>query len=466
MMSKTNRKQESSSFRDPSGFIFTEDGILYRQINKIGLDDYFTLMESGLYQDLIQADLIISHEEITKYQSDSPPDHLIIKPEKVDFISYPYEWSFSQIKHAALLTLEIQKRALQRGMSLKDCSAYNIQFHNGKPVLVDTLSFERYRAGEPWTAYRQFCQHFLCPLALSAYNDVRLNQLLRTNIDGIPLDLASGLLPRKTNLNFSLYIHIHLHARSQKKYSDQGIERNQKRREIQTHQLLGLVESLERSVKKLSWRASQTDWVDYVEFHNYSPVASQDKQDIVTEYLTKLNPQIVWGLGANTGVFSRIASDQGSNTIAFDVDPGAVELNYLQTVKDDDTNLLPLIMDLTNPSPGLGWAHQERQSLVERGPADVVLALALIHHLAIGNNVPLEYIAALLSSICRWLIIEFVPKDDPQVQRLLRVREDIFTDYNQNQFTEKFGNYFDIIAHQPIKETDRILYLMEKRRNS
>jgi hypothetical protein len=295
---------------------------------------------------------------------------------------------------------------------------------------------------------------------------VRLNQLLRTNIDGVPLDLASGLLPRKTNLNFSLYIHIHLHARSQKKYSDQGIERNQKRREIQTHQLLGLVESLERSVKKLSWRASQTDWVDYVEFHNYSPVASQDKQDIVTEYLTKLNPQIVWDLGANTGVFSRIASDQGSNTIAFDVDPGAVELNYLQTVKDDDTNLLPLIMDLTNPSPGLGWAHQERQSLVERGPADVVLALALIHHLAIGNNVPLEYIAALLSSICRWLIIEFVPKDDPQVQRLLRVREDIFTDYNQNQFTEKFGNYFDIIAHQPIKETDRILYLMEKRRNS
>ena len=463
MMSQTYKQIQTGSFRDPAGFLFTEDGILYRQINQVGFDDYFKLMESGLYQDLIQAKLLIPHEEITQYQTESLPPYLIIKPQKVQFISYPFEWSFSQLKHAALLTLEIQRRALQHEMSLKDCSAYNIQFHKGKPILVDTLSFEQYREGEPWAAYRQFCQHFLGPLALVAYSDVRLSQLLRTNIDGIPLDLTSELLPRKTRLNFSLYIHIHLHARSQKKYSDNEIDRDQSRRQIQKHQLLGLVGNLETSIKKLTWKASQTDWSDYVEFHNYSQAASNHKKELLSVYLTKINSQNVWDLGANTGEYSRLASAQGSNTIAFDVDPGAVELNYLQTVKEGDNNLLPLIMDLTNPSPGLGWANQERQSLSERGPADAILALALIHHLAISNNLPLEHIAQFLSQLCRWLIIEFVPKDDPQVKRLLRVRKDIFTDYNQSQFIEMFGKYFEIINHQQIKETDRILYLMVNR---
>lgn len=463
MMSQTYRQIQTGSFRDPAGFLFTEDGILYRQINQVGFDDYFKLMESGLYQDLIQAKLLIPHEEITQYQTESLPPYLIIKPQKVQFISYPFEWSFSQLKHAALLTLDIQRRALQHEMSLKDCSAYNIQFHKGKPILIDTLSFEQYREGEPWAAYRQFCQHFLGPLALVAYSDVRLSQLLRTNIDGIPLDLTSELLPRKTRLNFSLYIHIHLHARSQKKYSDNEIDRDQSRRQIQKHQLLGLVGNLETSIKKLTWKASQTDWSDYVEFHNYSQAASNHKKELVSVYLTKINSQNVWDLGANTGEYSRLASAQGSNTIAFDVDPGAVELNYLQTVKEGDTNLLPLIMDLTNPSPGLGWANQERQSLSERGPADAILALALIHHLAISNNLPLEHIAQFLSQLCRWLIIEFVPKDDPQVKRLLRVRKDIFKDYNQSQFIEMFGKYFEIINHQQIKETDRILYLMVNR---
>jgi hypothetical protein len=466
MMSQTSKQPHTGSFRDPAGFLFTENGILYRQINQIGFDDYFKLMESGLYQDLIKAELLIPHEEITQYQSESLPPHLIIKPQKVNFISYPYEWCFSQLKHAALLTLEIQRRALQQGMSLKDCRAYNIQFHKGKPILVDTLSFEQYREGEPWAAYRQFCQHFLGPLALIAYSDVRLNQLLRTNIDGIPLDLTSELLPWKTQLNFSLYIHIHLHAKSQRKYADQGIDQDQNRRQIQKHQLLGLVGSLETSIKKLSWKANQTDWSDYVEFHNYSQAASNHKKALVSDYLTQINPQNVWDLGANTGEYSRLASNRGPYTIAFDVDPGAVEINYLQTVKDGQNNLLPLILDLTNPSPGLGWAHQERQSLLERGPVDAILALALIHHLAISNNLPFEHIATYLSHHCRWLIIEFVPKEDPQVKRLLRVRKDIFTDYNQNQFTEQFKKNFDIISHQQINETDRMLYLMKKRSNT
>src|SRR6185436_4959816 len=194
---KTNNGQLSASFRDPSGFLFSRGGILYRQVNRAYQKEYARLMESGLYEKLVKAGLLIPHVEV-----DQPPavevDALkVIQPDRVPFISYPYEWSFGQLKSAALATLSIQKRALKMGMSLKDASAYNIQFVHGKATLIDTLSFEVYEEGEPWVAYRQFCQHFLAPLALMALKDVRLNQLLRVYIDGVPLDLVSELLPTR-----------------------------------------------------------------------------------------------------------------------------------------------------------------------------------------------------------------------------------------------------------------------------
>jgi len=459
MKNLTNKRGVASSFRDPTGFLYTDNGILYRQINPSGYKDYFFLQTSGLYQELTAAELLIPHEEISEYDQNSPPDQIVIKPEKVGFISFPYEWSFSQLKNAAQLTLLIQKIALQKGMSLKDCSAYNVQFFHGKPIFIDTLSFEHYREGEPWAAYRQFCQHFLAPLALMAYTDVRLSQLLRIYIDGIPLDLASKLLPKKTNLNFSLNMHIHLHAKSQGRYSEREIDRGLDRKQMQKHQLLGLVENLASGVNKLTWKPDQTVWADYEKFHNYSPAALQHKKDLVTDYLSKTQSSLVWDLGANIGKFSRLASQQKIDTIAFDIDPGAVELNYLRAVEEGDSHLLPLVADLTNPSPGLGWAHEERQSLLERGPADTVLALALIHHLAIGNNVPLNKLAEFFSRICKWLIIEFIPKDDPQVKRLLKVRQDIFSDYDQDHFLEEFSNYFEVLTQQKIKDTYRVMFL-------
>jgi hypothetical protein len=465
MKNLTNKKGVSGSFRDPTGFLFTDNGILYRQINPPGFDDYFLLLNSGLYQELTATELLIPHEEISEYDQNSLPDQIVIKPEKVGFISFPYEWSFSQLKNAAQITLQIQKIALQNGMSLKDCSAYNIQFFHGKPILIDTLSFERYQEGEPWAAYRQFCQHFLAPLALMAYTDVRLSQLLRIYIDGIPLDLASKLLPKKTSLNFSLNVHIHIHAKSQARYSEKEIDHEKDRRQMQVHQLLGLVDSLASGVEKLTWKPDQTDWAEYEKFHNYSPGALQHKSDLVAQFLSQTQSSLVWDLGANVGRFSRLASQQKIDTIAFDIDPGVVELNYLRVVEESDRHLLPLVADLSNPSPGLGWAHQERQSLMERGPADTVLALALIHHLAIGNNVPLKKLAEFFSRICQWLIIEFVPKDDPQVKRLLKVRKDIFSDYDQDRFLTEFNNYFEVLAQQKIKDTNRVLFLY-KNKNS
>ena len=449
-----------ASFRDPSGYVFISGGVLYRQVNLIYQDNYDRLIESGLYQSLVDAGLLIPHQEVDVGPLDASSCYKIIQPEPVGFISYPYEWSFSQLKDAALTTLKIQKKALEHGMTLKDSSAYNLQYHHGRPVLIDTLSFEVYQEGQPWVPYRQFCQHFLAPLSLMVYRDIRMGQLLRVYIDGLPLDLVSSLLPWKTRLVFPLYIHIHLHASSQKRYSAKPVDATRKMSRVS---LLGLIDSLESGVKRLRWSPMGTDWSTYYDEHNYTPAGLEDKKRIVAGFLDQIGPKSVWDLGANTGLFSRLASDRGIPTIAFDIDPGAVEQNYRTSRKNHEKQILPLLSDLTNPSPGIGWENRERHSLLERRPVDTIFALALIHHLVISNNVPMDRLASFFHNLGHWLVIEFVPKSDSQVQKLLASRQDIFTDYNLETFEAVFTRYFKIHQRQDILNSERKLYLMEKR---
>lgn len=454
-------QRDNASFRDPNGFIFSRDGLIHRQVNISYKENYETLMNSGLYQSLVDAELLIPHKEVDIEGLEPENSFKVIQPEAVSFISYPYEWCFSQIKDAALATLKIQKMAFEFGMSLKDCSAYNVQFRNAKPVFIDTLSFEKYREGSPWVAYKQFCQHFLAPLALISYRDVRLNELLRAYIDGIPLDLASSLLPRRSRFKLSLLLHLHLHAKSQKHFADKTVKKSVNK--VSRLAFLGIIDGLESAVKSMKWQPAGTEWGNYYDDTNYSSVAQQHKKQLVADFLDKAKSDNVWDIGANTGIFSRVASDKGIPTISSDIDPAAVEKNYLECIKSSRTNLHPLLLDLTNPSPGIGWANHERMSLIERGPADTVLALALIHHLAISNNLPFRKIAELFSKICNSLIIEFVPKSDSQVQRLLATREDIFPDYNEEVFESTFAEYFSIRNSEKVKESERTLYLLEKK---
>jgi ribosomal protein L11 methylase PrmA len=458
----TQSSSLSSSFRDPSGFLFSRAGSLYRQINQSYRVDYEHLMESGLYQDLVSSGRLVPHQ-IADVPAEIPElAYRIIQPERIPFISYPYEWSFSQLKDAALSTLAVQKMAFEKGMSLKDASAYNIQFFQGYPILIDTLSFEMVREGEPWTAYRQFCQHFLAPLALMAYVDVRLSQLLRTYIDGIPLDLTSKLLPRRTKLNLSLATHIHLHAATQQRYSDKTVNRADVQRRMSRIALLGLIDNLESAVRHLSWQPAGTEWAGYYTDTNYTPTALEHKKKVVSTFLDQIRPGRLWDLGANTGLFSRLASERGIDTIAFDIDPAAVELNYRTCLEAQEKNILPLVMDFTNPSPGIGWHNRERDSLMNRAPAEAAMALALVHHLAISNNVPLPHLACFFRDITHWLIIEFVPKTDSQVQRLLATRQDIFPDYHLAGFEEAFGEFFHIRDSVDVQDSQRRIYLMER----
>ena len=462
-----NSEVLSASFRDPCGALFRLGTTLFRQVNLCYREDYDRLMQSGLYTALVKARLLIPHREAEFELAHSDNAYKVIQPERIEYISYPYEWCFSQLKDAALATLQIQTSALEYDMSLKDASAYNIQFHRGRPLLIDTLSFERYREGRPWVAYRQFCQHFLAPLALMSYKDIRLGQLLRTNIDGIPLNLASTLLPWRTRWRFSLLTHIHLHARSQRHYADSATNKKNKIKTTKVNRpgLKGILANLESAVRGLQWRMGRTEWGDYYADTNYRGGSMQHKQNLVAEFLGAISPapQMVQDLGANTGVFSRIAARQNMSVISQDIDAAAVEKNYLYSVEHGETNILPLLLDLFNPSPALGWANAERMSLLQRGPIDAVLALALIHHLAISNNVPLDRLAAFFSQISKCLIIEFIPKSDSQVQRLLATREDIFPNYTQVDFEKSFSLFFHTIKSEPIQSSKRVLYLMKKK---
>jgi ribosomal protein L11 methylase PrmA len=453
----------AGSFRDPNGFVFKQGGVIYRQINQLYAENYAMLMDSGLYERLTGKGWLIPHTECDGSMAQTDAAHKVIRPEPVPFIAYPYEWSFSQLKDAALLTLNITKAALKKGMILKDASAYNIQFINGKPCLIDTLSFEKYEEGQPWIAYRQFCQHFLAPLALAHYKDIRLMDLSRIYIDGIPLDLAASLLPKRSWLRMGIAMHIRLHSRAQSRYDDKPVAARTKSRTLSRKSLLNIIDSLYEVTTNLQWRADTTAWSQYYQGDSYDNAGLDHKKRLVSQYIDRAKPNVVWDLGANTGLFSRIATAQGVQTIAWDIDAGAVELNYRQLKQEKTQNLLPLILDLANPSPALGWANNERASLIERANADMILALALIHHLAISNNVPLNSVAQFMSQLAEWLAIEFVPKSDPKVQTLLASREDIFPDYTRQGFTDAFSAYFEIVESNPIENSDRIHYLMRRK---
>jgi predicted nicotinamide N-methyase len=297
---------------------------------------------------------------------------------------------------------------------------------------------------------------------LMSRRDIRLNQLCITELDGIPLKLASRLLSYHSYVSWSAFLHIYLHARYEDHYSGKFLKRPSGPSRFSDRAFRGLLDSLENAITKLTLKHSRSEWLTYATGgHNYSDDSLDHKIQAVRAYLKQCSPTEVWDLGANTGVFSRVASASGARVIAFDQDPYCVEANYLQS-KQGGLDILPLVLNLSNPTPAIGWENQERRSLLQRAGADTVLALALIHHLAISNNVPLPKLANFFAGICRWLIIEFVPKEDPKVQLLLANREDIFSAYTLDAFEHEFGRLFSIENRTEIRGSKRILFLMRR----
>lgn len=453
---KNELQHEKSSFRDRDGYIFYKKEDVFRHINLGYLPVWEQLKVSPFFKELVEQKKVVNYEEVP---ASSPPPGITIKVEKIPFISYPSEWSFGQLKKAALLTLAIQKKALQHGFSLKDASGYNVQFNGPKAIFIDTLSFEFYREGQPWQAYQQFCRHFLAPLLLAHYyNMPELKALLTTHIDGIPLDLCSKLLPFKSKLNLLAYTHIHLHARFEKKHRV-DVDTGKKQLYITKARLLSIIEHLEGGIKKLTLTPTPTNWTDYYETCSYSQVGYEAKKQFVDTQLKAFKGGLCVDLGANTGEFSALAAANFKTVVSCDNDAEVV--NAIQAKKIG--NLLALHITLENPTPAFGWNNEERKSFIERiRGAEFTMALALIHHLCIGNNVPLSQAAGFFANCSNTLLIEFVPKSDVQVKKLLVTKKDVFDDYTLENFKVSFNQYFKTLAQQAIPGSDRVLFLFTK----
>lgn len=471
------------SFRDPAGHIVLSHGIAYRRIEPAGRDAYERLVTSGLYEALVTEGLLVPHDDLGPLP-EHPGAHTILRPEQVPMVSYPYEWCVSQLRDAALVTLHSQRVAMRHGMSLKDASAFNVQFIRGRPVLIDTLSFEPYLGG-PWPAYRQFCQHFYAPLLLTGAIDARLGRLTQSFVDGVPLGLAARLLPLRSWLRPGPLLHIHLHAAAEKRWSkragarpandghDREDDDRHERADNRSDQLqpdrrsqrsaAAIVESLERAVSHITW-IPRSAWTTYYDDRDsYAAAAFEHKSTVVARWLERIAPGVVWDLGANTGHFSRLAAERGARVVAIDADAASVELLYREVRRHNRTNILPLSIDLSSPSPAIGWANRERLTLEERGPADLAMALALIHHLAIGNNVPLPALAEYLARLGRRVILEFVPKSDPMVRQMLASREDVFAAYGRDHLERAVAPWFTIEERVAVSPSERTLYLLARR---
>lgn len=435
---------ETSSFRDPSGNVVIENGEYYRRIYRDYFPTYIELMESGLYKELTDKALLIPHTEV-----DSNNGYIKIKPRQIPFISYPYEWCFSMLKEAAVKTLEINKIAMQYGLQLKDASAYNMQFYKNKMTLIDTLSFMDWTPGQPWYAYPQFLRHFLNPLLLMSDCDCKLGQLSKFYLDGIPSNITARLLPNLKRLSVPYITHVFSQAMKLKTTKTDVV--------MLPVVLNTILTNLDLFIRGLKYK-TKSDWTQYQEAYSYTENAYIRKRDIVSSLLAGSPMGKLADFGTNTGEFAKLAYPLGHKVIAIDNDHDCVESIY-----NGINNILPLVVDICNPSPAIGWLNTERKSFLERGKFDTVLALALIHHLCIGNNVPLTKVAQMFAGCCKHtLIIEWVPPDDKQALKLSLNGKKNVPAYTEDIFINEFGNYFSFALPTPITESSRKIYLMRR----
>lgn len=458
--------REFSSFRDPSGHLFWDGGKILRWVGASYAETFRRAEESGLLAKAIEHGLLLAYSKRDAAEFAAPPGSspaaAILEPRQLDLITYPYEWSFGQLRDAALLTLDLHAMALAHGMVLKDASAFNVQFVDARPSFIDHLSFDAAEGHAAWPAYGQFCRHFLAPLLLMSKVDLSLGRMSELHLDGIPLDLASKLLPKSTQLSPAIQMHVHLHARMSQNLSSYHKRYDKGRKSLGIDQLKAIATSLRGLIEKLTPIDQKTEWGDYYSDTNYSASAFEAKKALIRDFIGRVRPQTLLDLGGNDGSMSRAVADLAKRVICADIDPRAVDHNYRQLRTGGAQNIMPLLADVTNPAPAIGFANAERPALFARIKADQIMALALIHHLAITNNLPLGYIARFLADQSPSLLIEFVPKPDSQVQRLLANRDDIFPDYTEAGFTAAFAEVFDIVATERIPGTERTLYLMQR----
>ncbi|MGF1624163.1 MAG: methyltransferase [Alphaproteobacteria bacterium] len=459
---------EPGSYRDRNGAVFYHRGRVLRAISAKALQDWERLSATGFFGRFSEQGRIVATERLAEPPAvpGSAQWAAVLAHARIPFVSYPYEWPFAMLQRAALLHLELMRAALAEGMILKDSSPYNVQWTGVEPVFIDIPSFEALRPGDPWVGYRQFCELFLYPLMLQAYKGVAFRPWLRGSLDGIPAAAMRGLLSGRDLLRPGVLLHVVAQNALQRRYAGSdgrggaGVRSKLTEAGFGKQLIVNNVSKLQRIVGRMQPAGTRTTWADYAQTHSYEAAEFEQKVAFVRAAAARRHWRLVWDLGCNTGTFSRIAAEYADYVVAMDGDPMAIEqLVHAQAGRPDARRILPLVMNLADPSPAQGWQGLERRAVAERGRPELTLCLALVHHLAIGANLPLRDVIAWLAGLGTSLVIEFVGRDDEMLQRLLVDRDDQYADYDQPTFEALLGDHFDVAEQQPLKGGKRTIYL-------
>jgi hypothetical protein len=456
---------DPGSFRDPLSRGYVDDSAVWRGLSEEGLADFEAYAATEAFARAQTDGRVVATTEVPVADAPIGPSWAgALRHERLRVITYPYEWAFSMLRDAARLQLELSREALAEGILTKDATSYNVQFDGARPVFIDVGSFERLVPGEPWPGYRQFCELFLNPLYVQAIAGVPFQPLLRGTIHGISPSVTASLIAGRGRLRRDLFTHVRLHARAEARYADADAERDVKgelqRAGFGPKLIDAQLANLQRAVERVEWDESASTWSSYGERGHYSDADLDAKEAFVADATRAIDQPLVLDLGANDGRFSRVAVAAGASlAIAVDGDHLVVDHLYRALRREGETRILPLVMDLSDPSPGLGWRGRERPAFVDRVRPDLVLCLAVIHHLAISGTVPFPEIVRFLHDFSAPLVVEMPHRDDPMAARLLaRKRAGLFDHYDRPRWEAALGERFEVDEQVTLPSGTRTLY--------
>ena len=468
-MTELSADVDSGSFRDRDGRVYHCQGRVLRGLSTAALENFRQLQDKSFYQKLVNDSKVIATSELHSTQNPLPESVKVqwagfLEHQPVPVISYAYEWTFSMLRAAASLQLHLVEQAISNGFTVKDATPYNIQFVGRKPVFIDIPSFEPLQEGEPWSGYRQFCEMFLFPLLLQTYKNCDFQPFMRASIDGVGVQTASALFGFRDRFRKGVMSHVWLQSKLDRRYggSSENVRSSLKSAGFNRELILVNVRKLQKLVSNLEWHATGSEWGDYNEFHNYSDADHVRKEDFIREAVVQGKPSTVWDVGCNTGQFSQIAASLCDQVVSTDIDHVAVERLFLN--KETPDNILPLVQNIADPSPNWGWRNAERSDLQSRSKPDLVLCLALIHHVVISANIPLAEFVDWLAGLTDKLVIEYVSRRDDKVKTLLRNKEDKYKDYSCESLEANLKRDFQILRQLDLNNGDRTLFFCEKPR--
>jgi len=457
---------DEGSFRDPAGRVFYHLDKIYRLVNSSGIHRLEFIKEKDLINKSQQHGFLIKSNILNDDQLSSigfKKGSVIVEHEKIPYISYPYEWSFSQLKTAALHHIDFHLFLLNQGATLLDASAYNIQFIGSQPKFIDILSIKKYEDGEYWFGHKQFCENFLNPLILSSKKGVQFNNWFKGNLEGIQTADLNSILNFFDKFSYNIFVHVYLLNKFDNKYKNQNKKINfNLKNNFPKKNFKSMLIQIRNFISKLQPKKIRTIWENYSSLNTYKKTEENEKIKIVKDFIDNNNLPRVIDIGCNDGLYSKIALKNNTNyVVGFDYDPISIDRAF-NSLDKNQKNFLPLIFDATNPSSNIGWNESERKSFSKRANFDGLLALAFEHHLAIAKNIPLEDALSWLIRLAPKGLIEFVPKNDETIQKMLKFKGDIFPEYSEENFKVFIERKAKIISIKEITSSGRKIYQYER----